>query len=73
MKIVTFRGNEFEENAYLIKNADIADLIDPGFNFKDIDNYLSENNLKLRYIFLTHGHIDHIGEILEFNKKYQKC
>ena len=71
MKILTFRGNGFEENAYLIKNADIVDLIDPGFNFSDIDKYLKDNNLSLRYILLTHGHIDHIGELAEFIREYK--
>ena len=69
MKILVFKDNNYDENAYLVKDLDVT-IIDPGFNFKIIDQYLKENNLSLNKILLTHGHIDHIGEIDLFVKEY---
>ena len=69
MKIVVFKDNIYEENAYLIKDLDVT-IIDPGFNFVVINNYLKENELPLNKILLTHGHIDHIGELDLFVNEY---
>ncbi len=69
MKILVFKDNIYDENAYLVKDLDVT-IIDPGFNFKIIDQYLKENNLSLNKILLTHGHIDHIGELDLFVKEY---
>ena len=66
MRIVTFKDSIYEENAYLIKDKDNVYIIDPGFNYDEIKKYLQENNLSINKIFLTHGHIDHTGNI----KKY---
>ena len=70
MKILVFKDNIYEENAYLIKDKDVT-VIDPGFNFEIINNYLKENELALNKILLTHGHIDHIGEVDLFVKEYK--
>ena len=66
MRIISFSSNEFQENAYLVKDRDRVYLIDPGFNYDEINKYLNENNLKINKIFLTHGHIDHVGDIHKY-------
>ena len=66
MRIVSFKANEYDENAYLIKDRDNVYLIDPGFNFDDIKNFLIENELTLSTIFLTHAHIDHTGDLYKY-------
>ncbi len=66
MRIVSFKANEYDENAYLIKDKDNVYIIDPGFNFEDIKNFLLENNLTPSKIFLTHAHIDHTGDLYKF-------
>lgn len=43
-------------------------VIDPGGNEKQILQILTENGLSLKYILLTHGHIDHIGAVAGLQK-----
>ena len=45
-------------------------LIDPGDKAELLINYLTQNNLQLTAILLTHGHFDHIGAIDELVEKY---
>lgn len=50
-------------NCYLIENNNHSILIDPGDKAELLINYLTQNNLQLTAILLTHGHFDHIGAI----------
>lgn len=47
-------------NCYILGEAGEAAVIDPGVEHKDIENILNEQKLSLKYIILTHAHIDHI-------------
>ena len=40
-------------------------VIDPGDEVLRIVEEISRNSLKIRYILITHGHIDHIGAAKE--------
>ncbi|MDR3586508.1 MAG: MBL fold metallo-hydrolase [Desulfosporosinus sp.] len=42
-----------------------AVIIDPGADGKKIYRWVSEKGLKVDYILLTHGHVDHIGAVDE--------
>ena len=57
-------------NCYLIDNNNHSILIDPGDKAELLINYLTQNNLQLTAILLTHGHFDHIGAIDELVEKY---
>jgi glyoxylase-like metal-dependent hydrolase (beta-lactamase superfamily II) len=39
-----------------------AAIVDPSFNGDRIIEYSRQNNLKIKYIILTHHHPDHVGE-----------
>lgn len=54
-----------ETNCYIIadEKSKIAAIIDPGENAKQIINAVNEAELKVKYIFLTHGHSDHIAAL----------
>ncbi len=54
-------------NSYVLydKEAGKAAVFDAPAESEKILGFLNENNLKLEYIFLTHGHFDHIGCLFE--------
>lgn len=65
LKLKSFAVNPFQQNTYLIWDSNnIAAIIDPGNSTNQenqmIKKYISENNLKLQRLLLTHAHIDHI-------------
>jgi glyoxylase-like metal-dependent hydrolase (beta-lactamase superfamily II) len=51
-------------NCYIFSDDDTNEgiIIDPGDNAKEIMRAVNENNIKAKYIILTHGHWDHIGD-----------
>ncbi len=55
--------HEIFANCYLIEDETTGEaaIVDPGWYEKSIPEILSEKeNIKLKYILLTHGHFDHI-------------
>ena len=44
-------------------------VIDPGGNAGEIAGILDEEGLELKYILLTHGHVDHVGGVWELQRK----
>jgi glyoxylase-like metal-dependent hydrolase (beta-lactamase superfamily II) len=63
MKIELFRSTFLNFNGFIISDSSDAILVDPGFYPHEIErmrSYLTENKLKVVYIYLTHGHGDHI-------------
>ena len=73
--IQTFEFNDFGINTYVLSSADNeCIIIDPGCYTKDekriLDNYISENNLKVVKVLLTHCHIDHILGIPHIEETY---
>lgn len=63
--------NEFAENTYLLIEKKDVVIIDPGASFKDIKSYIEENELTLKYVLLTHGHVDHIISLNDILEEYQ--
>lgn len=65
LKLKSFTVNPFQQNTYLIWDSNnIAAIIDPG-NSSNLENlmikkFITENELKLNRLLLTHAHIDHI-------------
>ncbi len=57
-------GN-MEENCYVVTDEESLQcaVIDPGDESNTILDYLEDNKLKVRAIFLTHGHFDHTGAV----------
>lgn len=54
-----------QTNCYIVTDENSLEcvIIDPGANSNTIMDYLEENKLKCKYIFLTHGHFDHTGAV----------
>lgn len=76
LRIKTFCFNPFSENTYLLYNEKgDAFLIDPG-NWTNeetdiLQKFISEKELKIRNILLTHAHIDHVLGLQKMYDIYQ--
>jgi len=65
MNLKTFICGDYRNNCYVLNKEDSKEavVIDPGAPNKDLEKYLAENKLDVKYIFLTHGHGDHTDGI----------
>ena len=76
LQIKSFAFNPFSQNTYVVFNENKdAYLIDPG-NFTDEETdvlltFISDNDLKVQNIILTHAHIDHVLGLQKAFDKYQ--
>ncbi len=57
----------YEMNSYIIHDDKECFIIDPGFKSIETEEYIKDNNLTLKGIILTHGHLDHIGGVHNYN------
>ncbi|KAF0197473.1 MAG: beta-lactamase domain-containing protein [Bacillota bacterium] len=64
MEVVTIRVGKLQTNCYLVINGDQASVIDPGGDAEDILTTLTNRELKLKQIVLTHGHADHTADAM---------
>jgi hydroxyacylglutathione hydrolase len=71
MKIIPMQLGPIETNCYIVFDETTKDamVIDPAWDYPAIDRALSKYELKLRLIYLTHGHADHIGALQELREK----
>lgn len=69
----TFVSGPFETNTYLLgcEASGNAVIIDPAEPENAIADYLTDHQLHLTHILLTHGHLDHIGGVAWLQRKYQ--
>ena len=65
MKINSIVVSEFQTNCYVYWNEKTSRgiIIDPGDEADKIFKFISENNINIDYILLTHAHIDHISAV----------
>lgn len=63
MLIKTLPVGQLETNCYVVTNEETLEcvVIDPGDESNTILDYIEDNHLICRAIFLTHGHFDHTG------------
>ncbi|MDE6831359.1 MAG: MBL fold metallo-hydrolase [Muribaculaceae bacterium] len=76
LKLQGFQVNMFAEITYIVWDPESreAAIVDAGMSEDDevraIDNYLSDNNLTLKYLINTHLHIDHCFGVEHIKSKY---
>ena len=65
MLIKTLPVGDLETNCYVVTNEKTLEsvVIDPGDESNTILDYLEDNRLTCKAIFLTHGHYDHVGAV----------
>jgi glyoxylase-like metal-dependent hydrolase (beta-lactamase superfamily II) len=61
---------ELQTNCYILGDEKTKQcvIIDPGGDFEIIEDHLEKLKLKVKYIILTHGHVDHIGALAQLKK-----
>ena len=71
MKVRTFTVGPFQENSYLVvdERSRHAVLIDPGDEAPRLLAALAETGAELDAIWVTHGHVDHVGAIAALRRK----
>lgn len=71
MIVETFPLGELRANCYLIYEEEegICAVIDPGGAPDKVVERMREKSLQLQYIFLTHGHFDHIMGVKELQSQ----
>ena len=59
-------------NCYIVSNDNSEDcvVIDPGDRPQQILDYLEGNGLSPKYIFITHGHFDHVSAVPGIREKF---
>lgn len=75
LNLKSFAFGSFQENTYLLwDETDEAVIIDPGnttsSEHQQLKNFISDKNLKLTRLLLTHGHVDHIAGNKFINDAY---
>lgn len=60
MKIKCFGTGILGSNSYIVWDNTEGVIIDAGVSNEEIVKFVEDNNIKIKYIILTHGHIDHI-------------
>ena len=76
MKVKQFVFSHFMENCFVVWDEDSkeASVIDPGaygqFEVEELFHFVDKNGLTLKYILLTHAHIDHIAGLRQVCEHY---
>ncbi|MCD6452768.1 MAG: MBL fold metallo-hydrolase [Dehalococcoidales bacterium] len=58
----------FKTNCYIVGVAGVGMIIDPGAEAKRVLQRVSDLELDIKLIALTHGHIDHVGGLKEVSE-----
>lgn len=72
MKTKRIPAGIYAANCYLGIDEETKEtaVIDPGGDADDIEKAIENLGCKVKYILLTHGHMDHVGGVLELSKTY---
>ena len=71
MKIKEFSIGSLGENIYVVFDEETKEtfVVDPGKNIDVIIDFIKKNELKLKYILITHAHIDHIEGVEPLSRR----
>ena len=62
----------YDANCYILveENTKECGIIDPGGDSERLISQIDKLNAKPKFILLTHGHMDHVGGVIDLVKKY---
>ncbi len=62
LEIASFADPYFDQNCLVMVRRDTksALVLDPGLQVGVVSDYIDKNDLKVDYVLLTHGHVDHV-------------
>lgn len=62
----------YDANCYILveENTKECGIIDPGGDSQKLISQIGGLNAKPKFILLTHGHMDHVGGVIDLVKKY---
>lgn len=71
MKIKKLNNYETDENTYIVydENTNNGFVIDPGYKCSGILKAANDDNIKIKYVLITHCHYDHISDLEELREK----
>ncbi|MFU0823684.1 MBL fold metallo-hydrolase [Clostridium sp.] len=72
MKIKRIPAGIYGANCYILfdENTRVGCVIDPGGDADVLIREIDDSKIELKFILLTHGHIDHVGGVEELKKNY---
>lgn len=75
IRVFTTSGDDLSVNCYLVWDEvqREAALFDTGLDPKPILDCITENNLTLRHIFITHSHWDHVEALTKIREAWPKA
>ena len=72
MKLYSFPLGPLETNCYVVADETTGRcaIVDPGDDGAAVAQWLEQQQLTPAYLFLTHGHYDHVGGIADLRAEY---
>lgn len=72
LRYTTFPVTDFAQNCSLVwcTQSHQAALVDPGGEADKLADEVHTRGLELRYVLLTHGHLDHVGAALAIREQF---
>jgi hypothetical protein len=74
VRVFTTNGDDFAVNCYLVWDevSRAAALFDTGLDAKPVLDCIAENQLDLKYVFITHSHYDHVEALPKIREAFPK-
>ncbi len=75
MKLKCYYTGPLQVNTYLCYDEESLEalVVDPGGPSNQLVSDIKDNKLILKYVFLTHGHGDHIGGVEDLKEKFPQA
>ncbi len=71
--VKSFGCGMLESNVHIYSNHGVAMIVDCGAPVSTVLPYITENNLAVKFIVLTHGHVDHVAFLSEYKKTFSEA